>query len=198
MNPEDYYCYIGMSQICDQKKSEIFGIERMVALYEQMDKNNKAEQLLKYDLNSEDSFQQYLQSPLRDQAMHELGVGTTRKMKSVISDIFLASLRMLDFTRQERLEIWKGKFEYNTAPVIEDAFNFNAFEQITHLEMPFFIFAGEHDFTCNYDLQKEYYQFLTAPQKEFYSFSESAHSPLFAEKEKSLDILIELKHSFTP
>jgi hypothetical protein len=43
--------------------------------------------------------------------------------------------------------------------------------------------------TCSYQVSKEYYEALDAPLKGFYTFGESAHSPMFEEPEKLCSIL---------
>lgn len=87
--------------------------------------------------------------------MHTLGVGTTRRMKSVITGIFFPSLRMTDYTVKERINIWRGKY----------------------------------DETCCYELQKEYFDFLQAPETYFFTFENSAHSPLFEEPGQTAEII---------
>lgn len=47
---------------------------------------------------------------LHDKAMHALGVGTTRDVKSVMKEVFLASLLCPDHTLRGKLNIWRGKF----------------------------------------------------------------------------------------
>lgn len=56
-----------------------------------------------------------------------------------------------------------------------------------------YFFAGEHDYTCAYSLQKEYYELLVAPKKEFFSFEHSAHSPIYEEPEITSDVFEKIK-----
>ena len=75
-------------------------------------------------LSSGDPLAEKYLSKVRDKAMHSLGVGTTRDMDSVISDIFLPSLRMTEFTPTERINIWRGKVF--TDKCFKDKFSFTA------------------------------------------------------------------------
>jgi hypothetical protein len=50
---------------------------------------------------------------------------------------------------------------------------------------------GVYDYTCSYTLAKEYFEQLKAPVKGFYTFEQSAHSPMFEEPEKTQKILRE-------
>jgi hypothetical protein len=46
-----------------------------------------------------------------------------------------------------------------------------------------------HDFTCSYRLARSYAVELRAPVKGFYSFSNSAHSPIFEEPARVKSII---------
>lgn len=112
-------------------------------------------------------------------------------MKSVITGIFFPSLRMTDYTLKERINIWRGKSFVNKT--MQNIFTFNAFETVQSVDVPVYFLAGRYDYTCCYELQKEYFDFLNAPRKDFYTFENSAHSPLFEEPEKSEEIIKSIK-----
>lgn len=50
-------------------------------------------------------------------------------------------------------------------------------------QMPVFILTGRHDHMLDASLQKAYFDRIDAPTKEFHSFENSAHSPLFEESD---------------
>lgn len=56
-------------------------------------------------------------------------------------------------------------------------------QNIDSIEIPVYFFSGKYDFTVNVDLSKAYLKKIKAPQKGFYTFDNSAHSPLFEEPE---------------
>lgn len=196
-NPELYEGYIAMSMCVDQKKSEKVAYDYMMEQYEKSGKTKKVKELEKYSsifeniekIDLQDKLTQDYFRSARDKDMHELGIGTTHEMKSVISGIFLPSFKMQEFTVGERINIWKAKKATENCPVIIDSFNFNAFETIKKIEVPIYVFAGVYDYTTEYSLQKEYFEMLEAPKKKFYTFKNSAHSPLFEENEKAINII---------
>jgi pimeloyl-ACP methyl ester carboxylesterase len=61
--------------------------------------------------------------------------------------------------------------------------------QVPELELPVYFLQGIYDYTCSYPLAKSYFEQLKAPVKGFYTFEQSAHSPMFEEPEKTLYIL---------
>lgn len=181
--PELYQGYIAVGQIADQPRSEQLAYEYMLSLCEKEDNRALLGQLADNPYGTES----YFSSGVRDKAMHTLGVGTTRNMKSVITGIFFPSLRMTDYSLKERINIWRGKSFVNRT--MQDVFTFNAFETVKSVNVPVYFLAGKYDYTCCYDLQKEYFEFLDAPEKYFYTFENSAHSPLFEEPEKAEEII---------
>ena len=112
--------------------------------------------------------------------MHDLGVGTTANMHSVISGIFFPSLRCKAYTWPERINIWKGKAASKDFPVEQDTIErFNAFNDVPQVEIPVLFLVGKHDYTCCASLQELYYRTLQAPAKAIYTFENAAHSPIY-------------------
>lgn len=191
-HPEFYEAYIAISQMCNQQASEYQAYDYMLDYYKKVGDKKKIKALEQSDIKeSEEAFLQYRTSLLRDNSMHELGIGTTRDMHSVFQNILIPSLKCKAYTPMERLDIYRGKIFAQNSEVALDAWNFDAFTQIPEIQIPVYFLAGVYDYTCCYSLQKEYYEQLLAPSKGFYTFHESAHSPLFEEPEKGLHIMIE-------
>lgn len=191
--PELYHAYIAMSQICSQRESEYLAYDYMLEQYKQAENEKMVKKFEEHPIRkSDEAYEIYFTSTLRDTAMHELGVGTMREMKSVITGILFPTLRCTVYSPTERINIWRGKAFAQKTQVAKDARNFNAFEEIKEIDIPIYFFAGKYDYTCCYSLQKEYYEQIEAPVKEFYIFENSAHSPLFEESEKGMEILKKL------
>lgn len=191
--PEYYYAYIAMSQICNQKESEYRAYDYMKEQYELLANERMLRKFDEYPIReSEQMYLKYFSSSLRDTAMHDLGVGTTHDMNSVITGIFFPSLKCTAYTWQERINIWRGKSVSASFPVIEDSLRFNAFDDITTLQVPIYFFAGQYDYTCCYSLQKEYYEQIDAPVKQFYIFENAAHSPIYENPEEAGEFLQEI------
>lgn len=181
--PELYKGYIAISQMSDQQRSEQLAYKYMLSLC----KKEGNYRLLKKLKDNPFGTEAYFSSGIRDNAMHALGVGTARNMKSVITGIFFPSFSMTDYSLKERINIWRGKLFVNKT--MQDNFIFNAFEMVKSVQIPVYFLAGKYDYTCSYELQKEYFDFLEAPEKYFYSFENSAHSPLFEEPQKADEIM---------
>ena len=68
----------------------------------------------------------------------------------------------------------------------------NLFKAVPSQKIPVYILQGIYDHQTSYSVAKEYYDSLQAPLKRFYTFGNSAHSPIFEEPEKFRTILKEI------
>lgn len=191
--PDYYYAYIAMSQICNQKESEYRAYDYMKEQYELSENERMLRKFDEYPIRDSEKMRlEYFSSSLRDTAMHDLGVGTTHDMNSVITGIFFPSLKCTAYTWQERINIWRGKSASASFPVVGDTLRFSAFDDIITLQVPIYFFAGQYDYTCCYSLQKEYYEQIDAPVKQFYNFENAAHSPIYENPEEARRFLQEI------
>lgn len=85
--PELYYVYIGVAQVSDQLKSERLAYEYMLAQFKESGNLLMVRKLEAAPVTMTDGTPDAYRS-LRDVAMHNLGIGTTHDMKSVITGIF--------------------------------------------------------------------------------------------------------------
>jgi pimeloyl-ACP methyl ester carboxylesterase len=123
--------------------------------------------------------------------MHGAGIGTTREMDSVVTGIFLPSWQFREYTLGEKINLWRGKITSRKSGLWDKMQATDMAQTVTELEIPAYFFHGKYDYTCAYPLAKEYFGKLNAPLKGFYTFENSAHSPIFEEPDKALKILRE-------
>ena len=186
--PELYHAYIGVAQISNQLKSEMLAYEYML---EKFRENGNTKMVRKLETapvtitgGMPDAYR-----VLRDPSMHSLGIGTIHDMKSVISGIFLPSLLCPEYTLTEKVNMWRGKSRSGISILWANIMATDLSRQIPELKLPVYFFEGIHDYTCSYTEAKSYFEKLQAPIKGFYTFEQSAHSPLFEEPEKMKEIL---------
>lgn len=187
--PELYHAYIGMAQIVYGLKSEQLAHEYMLDKFKEQG-NTAAVHLLEANPIPLTGPLPAAYDAARDDYMHGLGIGTTRAMKSVITGVFLPSWRSRVYTLGEKINLWRGKFSSKRI-LWESAQTTDLTQQVTDLQIPVYFFEGKYDYTCNYTLAKSYFAQLKAPRKGFYTFANSAHTPLFEEPEKAQQILRE-------
>ena len=192
--PEKFHAYIGAAQVADQAESERRAYSYMLDRYMDAGDEKKLRKLWKYPVldSGEDVLLAYAGSLLRDESMHELGIGTTHTMKSVVTGVFLPVWRSRAYTIREKADIWKAKaFLARSTDLRRRLLTARPEAEILSLEIPAYFLSGRHDLTVSRDLSRRYLDTLSAPVKGFYTFEDSAHSPMFEEPEKFLRILAE-------
>lgn len=186
-SPELYLAYIGVGQMTYQLKSERLSYEYMLQRYKEIGNRRIVRQLEagppEMTLPLPASYMK-----VRDTAMHGLGVGTTRDMKSVVTGVFLASWLCRDYTLGEKLSIWRGKFSSDKI-LWDKMLATDLTKQLLKIDLPVYFFHGKYDYTVSYSGAEAYIDQLVAPLKGFYTFEESAHSPMFEEPAKIKQII---------
>lgn len=188
--PELYYAYLGVAQMSRQLESERLAYEYMLEQFK-ADENIKMVRKLEEAPVTMTGGTPVAYRAIRDQAMHSLGIGTTHAMNSVITGIFLPSLASRDYTFMEKVNMWRGKSQAGISVIWNRMLATDLASQVPELDIPVYFFEGIYDYTCSYTLAKSYFENLKAPVKGFYTFEQSAHSPMFEEPEKMHKILQE-------
>jgi len=123
--------------------------------------------------------------------MHSLGIGTTHDMKSIMSGIVVPSWQSRDYTVSEKVNTWRAKASSGVSIVWDTILATDLTEQVPELDLPVYFFHGSYDYTVSSTEAKAYFEQLKAPVKGFYTFAQSAHSPIFEGPEKVRKILQE-------
>ncbi len=190
--PELYYAYIGMGQVSYQLQSEQLAYEYALTQYRAMGDLRMVHRLEAAPPTMTVPLPAGYET-LRDEYMHGAGIGTTHEMKSVVTGIFLPSWQFHGYTLAEKVNLWRGKVYSRSRDfgLWETMLATDLTQQVTELALPVYFFHGQYDYTCAYPLAGAYFDQLQAPLKGFYTFENSAHSPLFEEPKKALNILSE-------
>ncbi len=187
--PELYEAYIGIAQMSDQFLSEKIAYEYMLNHFRETKNKKWVDSFESFCFNDQRKIpKEYLK--MRDAAMHELGIGTMRNMRNIATDLFLPSLFFSEYTLSEKFYLWYGKSKSGVHQIWEKMIQTNLSEIKNDFKIPVYFFHGTYDYTCSYELAKKYYDKINAPRKGFYSFYQSAHSPLLEEPEKMNKILV--------
>jgi pimeloyl-ACP methyl ester carboxylesterase len=186
--PELFHAYVGVAQISDQLESEILAYRYMLAECRKRGYSRLARRLEECPVTEEQGTPAaYMR--VRDVAMHRLGVGTMRSMTSLVSGILLPSLRCGDYSVGERLKLWAAKARSGASVVWDAMVATDLRQRVREVGVPVYFLHGVHDYTCSYTLARTYFEELAAPVKGFYTFPNSAHSPIFEEPHRTRRIV---------
>jgi pimeloyl-ACP methyl ester carboxylesterase len=187
--PELYHAYIAVAQMTNQLKSEKLAYDYMLGQFKEKGNKEMVRKLESAPVTiAGGTPNAYL--ALRDDAMHSLGIGTTHDMKSIITGMFLPSLTCREYTLSEKVNLWRAKARSGVSILWDKILVTDLAKQVPELAIPVYFFHGIYDYTVSYPLAKAYFDSLKAPKKGFYTFQQSAHSPLFEEPERMKDILL--------
>lgn len=179
-SPARYRAYLGMAQVVYQLESEAIAYDRMLAAYRERGDTAMVSKLEDAPVTLTDGIPQgYLR--VRDAAMHRLGAGTTHDMRSVVTGIFLASLRFRGYTPREKFDLWRGRAFSRGFGLWDQLVTVDLRKTVPALQVPVYFLEGRFDLTCVTSLARVYLEQLQAPVKGFYEFQRSAHSPLLEE-----------------
>lgn len=101
-----------------------------------------------------------------------------RSMPQLMWESFGAS----EMTLLDGYHFWRGS-EFSLYALERDMNAVNWMRDAQAFDVPVFFAAGRHDRNTDADLQYEYFEQITAPEKHFEWFENSAHSPPFEEPE---------------
>jgi pimeloyl-ACP methyl ester carboxylesterase len=187
--PDRFLAYVGMAQIAHQLRSEVLAHAYMIDAYRAQGDGAMVRRLESAPVTMNDGL-----SPawmrLRDHAMHKIGVGQTRDMRSVITGIFLPVWRVEAYTVMDKINVWRGKL-WSRPFFWEALLGDDLSLRLTDFDLPVYFLVGRYDYTANKDLSRSYFDRIDAPVKGFYLFENSAHSPLFEEPRRAIGILLQ-------
>ncbi len=189
--PELYTAYIGVAQITYQKLSEKLAYDYILEQYKKDSGKKKYYEIFKSHpvVMTEPIPAEYTR--LRDLAMHDLGVGTMHNMKNVVTGLFFPSLLFKEYSLADKINLWKGKASSGISIMWNEMTTHDLAQENTTFAIPVYILHGIYDYTCSYQLSKQYFEKISAPAKGFYSFSNSAHSPIFEEPDECIKVIKE-------
>ncbi len=185
--PALYHAYIGVAQMSNQLASEKLAYAYMRERFKAVGDTKMVQRLDESPVDNAPPLpESYLK--IRDTAMHDLGVGTMHSMKSIFFGLLFPSLLMHEYTLREKINLWRSKV-FSDNRLWHTQLSTDLAKQVKQLDIPVYFFHGVYDYTVSYPLAKSYLDKLVAPVKGFYTFTNSAHSPLFEEPGKMLQIM---------
>jgi pimeloyl-ACP methyl ester carboxylesterase len=188
--PEKYHAYIGVAQMTNQLKSERLAYEYMLDRYRESGDLQMLGKLEAAPVTMDGGMPAGYVA-VRDEAMHRLGIGTMHTMTNYLQGLFLGSLQTREYTLSEKFGLWRGKFTASVSPLLDEVTTTDLSQVLQAVDLPVYFFHGRYDYTVNYALAKAYAERLRAPLKGFYTFKQSAHSPMFEEPQQMQRILRE-------
>ena len=110
------------------------------------------------------------------------GGGITHEMTGMLP-VLKMILNAKEYTLSDKMKFMSGAM-FSLEHLWPEVASTNLFNEIDSMQVPVYIFQGKHDRQTPYSMAKDFYEQLKAPRKAFYTFENSAHSPVMEEINK--------------
>jgi pimeloyl-ACP methyl ester carboxylesterase len=188
--PELFYSYFGVGQVAHQYKGEKISFEWVKEQAYQRNDKAAVERLSK--MNFPDSLApsaKWIEFLLEERKYVIQFGGSIREMTGMWPMVKMV-LDAKEYTITDKANYMKGGL-FSLENLWSVVINKNLFVEIDSMQLPVYIFQGVYDYQTPYSVAKDFYDQLKAPQKEFFTFENSAHSPIMEEVDKFNSIVRE-------
>ena len=174
--PDNYYAYIGIGQVVDEKKSNEITYEWFVKKLKEKNDNLELSKLRKTKTVSRDLINKYRGIFWKEKRLMDVIKESPYYYKEY-HDIYMESMKFV------RMALSKNRSIHEK----------NILKDILKLKVPAYFFEGKHDriAACAPELVVEYNNKLKAAKHEIVWFDESAHHPNIDEPNKFQNMLID-------
>lgn len=184
--PKDYFAYVGIGQVTDQTQSERLAHDYMLNHAIDIHDEEIIKKLEPIDIN-EESFPSinYLVK-VRTGILNRYKIGHLHQGLKT-TDMIKALFVFKGYTLKEKIK-WVQGADFSMEYLFPVVLSNNLFESSTEFQIPFYIVQGDYDYQVSQVLAEKYLNTITAPKKEYFSFSDSAHSPNMEETKKFVEV----------
>jgi pimeloyl-ACP methyl ester carboxylesterase len=187
--PEDYSAYIGVGQVVTMMENERVGYETVLAAARDAANAKDAvalEALAPYPPESySDAFNTQIIALRGYQIKYGLAMGMDfSAVVSALSSPYYSLRELMYFLTVDSLSNQGEVMRFLTEDY--DAHNYG-----TDYPIPVYYIMGENDYQTPYPLAKEYFEVITAPEKQFFSIRDAGHMTMLDNKAAFNQALLE-------
>jgi pimeloyl-ACP methyl ester carboxylesterase len=186
-HPDNYLAFIGIGQVTNQVESEKLAYDYMLQYAMEINDKSAVKNLGKFNKDASDFPTFEYIGTVRSPLMNKYGIGLMRdnfSMAGLVKDILFFN----GYTLSEKIKFIQG-MSFLLIHLWDDVVKDNLFESSISFQVPVYIAHGKYDFQVSYTLAREYFEIIEAPEKSFFTFENSAHSPNAEEPEKFVQII---------
>jgi len=188
--PAYYYAFIAVGQVGDQERSEKISYDFVLSRAREL-KDRKAVRTLEKIGPPPYADPKEAIDKMMTERKYVIRYGGAVKKGNFYPQAIKPIIFCKEYNLIDKINYLKGmKFTRNY--LWDAVMKTNLFKAIPSQKIPVYILQGTSDYETSYEIAKEYFDSLQAPEKKFYTFNNSAHSPIFEEPEKFDRILKEI------
>ena len=182
-HPELFYSYFGIGQVAYQYKGELLSYEWVKEQADERNDRKAARKLSEVNFPDSVSGSKEWFKFLKVERKYVTKFGGAMREVTGMWPVFKMVLNTKEYTFGEKVNYLRGNM-FSLENMWTDVINTNLLTDIHSMRIPVYIFQGVYDYQTPYSVAREFFNQLKAPEKEFYSFENSAHSPLMEEADK--------------
>ena len=188
--PEQFYAYFGIGQVAQQLRGEKISFEWIMAQARQQNDEDAIEELSGMTFpDSTANSTDWLNFLLKGRKYVFKYGGALRGITNMWPVIKLV-LDAEEYTLKDKISFMEGS-TFSLDHLFKEVINADLSSKIDSMQVPVYIFQGVHDYQTPYVVAKDFFDQLKAPEKEFFTFENSAHSPVMEEVDKFNSIVRE-------
>lgn len=176
-HPEHIAKYVGMGQLANGPENERISYE--FVLEEATKRNDKKAlaDLARIGAPVNGLYRSLDDLQVQRDYMTKFGGGGYKESESLLKSLILPLLLSPEYTLLDLPKYAEGAY-YNLRELWDEVATSNFQETVKELQVPVLITQGRHDQNTPSALARAWYDALTAPEKDWVWFEESAHSPI--------------------
>lgn len=183
--PDLYKRYFGVAQVVDVMAGNKLSYEQLLTIVQEQ-KDEKAYQALTHI--GPPPWENLRYDRIHQNYVDKFGGGITRDGK-MVRKILLNLLTSKEYTLYDVIRFMRGQF-FSMQHLQKEMEQTNLAETITKVNIPVYFLMGTYDLMTPVELAEQYFNELSAPEKQLILFEKSAHTPIFEEPKKFLDIMM--------
>ncbi|MGE7693803.1 alpha/beta fold hydrolase [Lysinibacillus sp. NPDC094177] len=186
-HPEWYHHYIGVSQVISVQKTEELSYQLVLEKAKEQEHQKAITRLNEMgkppwsNMKNDRIHQKYLES-FRGGISHD---------GKLIYTLIKKMLKSKEYSLFDIFRFVKGQF-FSMHNLIDEMRRIDLSETIQSVVVPITLMMGRHDLTTPPEAAREWFDSLQAKNKTWLWFENSAHSPLFEENQRFVDIISKL------
>ena len=179
--PQDYSAYIGVGQIISTTEDRIIGYEAVLEAAHEKGNKRDIQALEQLDPNINEHFWE-----IRPY-LNKYNLAEDLSLRLIMRAFTSPYYGLKDLMYYLNVNIL-----YYQEPIFSFLNNFEIRDWNTHYEIPVFYIMGERDYTTPYSLAKEFFEEISAANKEFFSIPDAGHIPMLDNKNEFNRIILEV------
>lgn len=194
-HPTLYYAYFGIGQVAKQLEGEKISLEWVKEQARERNDQDAIKALSELafpDLDASDST--WLDYLLK-QRMYVAKFGGSMRNITGMWPMIKMLINAKEYTLAEKVNYMEGSL-FSLNHLWREVVEADLLPRIDSMQVPVYIFHGVHDYQTPYSIAKDFYDQLKAPEKELFTFENSAHAPIVEEADKFNSIVREKARLF--